>query len=148
MTTENPGLTPAQTVLARSLELLEAGDARGWVDLFGEHGVLEFPYAPTGWPNRFEGTEALWQHMQKFPEHLTVKFSGLQFYPTGDPELVIAEYRGDGKALQTGLDFHQAYISVLRIRDGRILLYRDFWNPLAHLEALGGVEAALKVVAD
>lgn len=37
-------------------------------------------------------------------------------------------------------------ISVLRTRDGQILLYRDFWNPLRHLEALGGVEAAAKIV--
>jgi ketosteroid isomerase-like protein len=146
MTTENSGPTPAQAVLARSLELLEAGDARGWVDLFDEDGVLEFPYAPHGWPTRFAGREALWQHMRKFPENLAVRFSGLHFHPTGDPELVIAEYRGDGEALTTGLEFHQTYISVVRIRNGRILGYRDFWNPLAHLDALGGAGAALKIV--
>ena len=139
--------TPAQEVLAHSLDLLEAGDARGWVDLFAVDGVLEFPYAPTGWPDRFAGRDALWQQMEKFAEHLEVAFSGLEFHPTADPELVIAEYRADGRALRTGLEFHQRYISVVRVRGGEILLYRDFWNPLSHLAALGGAEAALRIVA-
>ncbi|NBH02676.1 nuclear transport factor 2 family protein [Amycolatopsis sp. SID8362] len=139
--------TPAQEVLAHSLDLLEAGDARGWVDLFAVDGVLEFPYAPAGWPDRFAGRDALWQQMEKFAEHLEVAFSGLEFHPTADPELVIAEYRADGRALRTGLEFHQRYISVVRVRGGEILLYRDFWNPLSHLAALGGAEAALRIVA-
>lgn len=141
-------LTPAQEVLVRSMALLENGDARGWVDLFSVDGVLEFPYAPRGWPTRFEGRDALWQHMQKFPENLTVKFSEPAFYDTSDPNLAIAEYRGDGEALTTGLPFHQNYISVVSTRNGEIVRFRDFWNPLGHLEALGGAEAALRIVAD
>ncbi|MCW5312285.1 hypothetical protein IGA85_33285, partial [Pseudomonas aeruginosa] len=42
---------------------------------------------------------------------------------------------GDGVATVSGGKLAQDYISVLRTRDGQILLYRDFWNPLRHLEA-------------
>lgn len=139
-------LTAAQEVLRRSMTLLENGDMRGWVDLFSADGVLEFPYAPPGWPNRFEGREALWNHMQKFPEHLTVKFSDLRFYETTDPEFAIGEYRGEGEAVVTGRDFHQNYISLVWTRNGEIIRFRDFWNPLGHLDALGGAEAASRIV--
>ncbi|MFE9748624.1 nuclear transport factor 2 family protein [Saccharothrix saharensis] len=136
----------AQEILTRSLELLENGDARGWCDLFHPDGVLEFPYAPPGWPNRFEGREAIWQHMQKFPEHLTVKFGEVTFYPTADENLAIGEFHGDGTATVSGLKLDQDYISVLRTDGEHITLYRDFWNPVKHMEALGGADAAAAIV--
>ncbi|QVJ05097.1 nuclear transport factor 2 family protein [Pseudomonas aeruginosa] len=104
------------------------------------------PYAPPGWKTRFEGRETIWAHMRLFPEHLTVRFTDVQFYETADPDLAIGEFHGDGVATVSGGKLAQDYISVLRTRDGQILLYRDFWNPLRHLEALGGVEAAAKIV--
>jgi uncharacterized protein len=136
----------AKEVLIQSLRLLENGDARGWCDLFHPDGVLEFPYAPPGWKTRFEGREVIWDHMQKFPEHLTVRFTDVSFYETADPNLAIGEFHGSGKAIMSGGSLEQDYISVLQVKDGKIVLYRDFWNPLRHLEALGGVEAAAKIV--
>ncbi|HCF4381820.1 nuclear transport factor 2 family protein [Pseudomonas aeruginosa] len=136
----------AKEILVHSLRLLENGDARGWCDLFHPEGVLEFPYAPPGWKTRFEGRETIWAHMRLFPEHLTVRFTDVQLYETADPDLAIGEFHGDGVATVSGGKLAQDYISVLRTRDGQILLYRDFWNPLRHLEALGGVEAAAKIV--
>ncbi|MDF5796599.1 beta-ketoacyl-ACP synthase 3 [Pseudomonas aeruginosa] len=138
----------AKEILVHSLRLLENGDARGWCDLFHPEGVLEFPYAPPGWKTRFEGRETIWAHMRLFPEHLTVRFTDVQFYETADPDLAIGEFHGDGVATVSGGKLAQDYISVLRTRDGQILLYRDFWNPLRHLEALGGVEAAAKIVQE
>ncbi|MEM7676995.1 MAG: nuclear transport factor 2 family protein [Myxococcota bacterium] len=136
----------AQEILTRSLKLLEEGDARGWCDLFVEDGVLQFPYAPEGWPKIFEGRDAIWQHMQKFPEHISVKFSKVKFYATESEELAIGEFSGSGKMVTSGAPFEQEYISVVKTRGDKIALYRDFWNPLLHLKALGGAEAALKIV--
>ncbi|PHM45537.1 nuclear transport factor 2 family protein [Xenorhabdus miraniensis] len=138
----------AKNVLVRSLQLLEAGDARGWCDLFHPDGVLEFPYAPPGWKTRFEGREVIWKHMQKFPEHLTVRFTEVSFYETADPNMAIGEFHGDGFATVTGRKLEQDYISVLWTNNGQIMRYRDFWNPLRHLDALGGVEAATKIVKE
>lgn len=136
----------AREILTYSLHLLENGDARAWCDLFHEDGVLEFPYAPPGWNTRFEGREVIWAHMRKFPEHLQVNFTEVSFYDTNDPDLAIGEFHGDGVAKVSGGTLKQDYISVIKSRDGKIVLYRDFWNPLRHLEALGGVEAAAKIV--
>ena len=92
----------AKEILVHSLRLLENGDARGWCDLFHPEGVLEFPYAPPGWKTRFEGRETIWAHMRLFPEHLTVRFTDVQFYETADPDLAIGEFHGDGVATVSG----------------------------------------------
>ncbi len=136
----------AREMLVKSLKLLEAGDARSWCDLFHEDGVLEFPYAPPGWNNRMEGRETIWEHMQKFPEHLTVRFSDVSFYDTTDPDLAIGEFHGEGTATVSGRRLDQDYVSMVWTKDGKIIRYRDFWNPIRHLDALGGEEAAAEIV--
>jgi ketosteroid isomerase-like protein len=47
----------------------------------------------------------------------------------------------------TGAPYNQLYISVVTLRDGRIAHYRDYWNPLVVLTALGGTEAAAAAYA-
>ena len=132
-----------QALFARSLDLLEAGAVREWVDLFAPDGVLEFSYPPPGVRARFAGHDALYEHMKTFPDELDLRFSGLTCHDAVDPDLVIAEFVGDGTAVPTGRTVHQTYLSVVRFRDGRIELFRDFWNPLVVIEALGGRPGAL-----
>ncbi|MEV4118591.1 nuclear transport factor 2 family protein [Micromonospora sp. NPDC049645] len=127
----------AQAAFARNLEYIEAEKIREWVDLFTPDGVLEFAYSPKDVPSRFTGHDALYEHMKHFPELLQVRFADLVFHDTVDPELVIAEFRADGKAVPTGRDFHQTYISVVRTSDGKFVHFKDFWNPLPVIEALG-----------
>jgi ketosteroid isomerase-like protein len=52
-----------------------------------------------------------------------------EFYQTVDPEVVIAEMRTKGTLTTTGQSFAATAIQVLRIREGRIVLFRDFANP-------------------
>jgi uncharacterized protein len=132
-----------QALFARSLELIEVGAIREWVDLFAPDGVLEFSYPPPGIPARFAGHDALYAHMKTFPDELDLTFSGLTFHDTVDPDLVIAEFVGDGTSVPTGRPVHQTYLSVVRFAGGRITLFRDFWNPLVVIEALGGRPGAL-----
>jgi uncharacterized protein len=137
----------AQAVFARNLEMVAQARIREWVDLFAEDGTLEFPYCPPGIPWRFTGHEALYEHMRHFPEQLDLTFSEPVFHETTDPELVIAEFTGTGTAVPTGRPVNQTFISVVRTRDGRITLFRDFWNPLVILEALGGMDALAEIDA-
>lgn len=138
--------TPAERALLRNLDLLVDGKIEDWVALFAPDGVLEFPYAPPGWPDRFQGHAAIHDHMRKFPEHLSVRFRDIRFHPVSDPDLVIAEFEGEGTVITSGLPFRQTYISLIWTRDGLITRYRDFWNPVLLMEALGGADAATRAV--
>ncbi|RSS82168.1 nuclear transport factor 2 family protein [Streptomyces sp. WAC06614] len=128
----------AQQAFRNHLAYLSAGRITEWVDLFTEDGVLEFPYAPKGFPARTEGKEGLFAYMRNFPEHFRVEFVDLHFHETVDPSLVIAEFKSKGVALSTGRPYDQTYISVVETEEGRISRYVDFWNPLVGMEALGG----------
>jgi ketosteroid isomerase-like protein len=58
-------------------------------------------------------------------------------YQTGDPEVVVAEIRTSGSLTTTGATFETSAIQVFRIRDGQILLMRDYFNPNGLADLLG-----------
>ncbi|RDD84035.1 nuclear transport factor 2 family protein [Streptomyces parvulus] len=133
----------AQQAFKNHLEYLSSGRIPEWVDLFTNDGVLEFPYAPKGYPARVAGKKELLEYMSNFPEHFRVRFTDLHFHETVDASLVIAEFKSDGIALATGRPYLQTYISVVETQDGKITRYVDFWNPLAAAESLGSTDEVL-----
>jgi ketosteroid isomerase-like protein len=53
-------------------------------------------------------------------------FEVVELHQTQDPEVVIVEMRTKGTLTTTGRSFTVTSIQVLRIRDGLIVLFRDF----------------------
>jgi uncharacterized protein len=125
-----PSATPAD-VLTRRRRLILSGDADGFADLFAPDGVIESPFAPPGVPSRLEGREAI----REYSRHVMASplrfedFEVAELYQTQDPEVVIAEMRATGTLTTTGQSFAATSIQVLRIRDGQIVLFRDFADP-------------------
>ena len=118
-----------------SLRLLLDKNIPGWVGLWAEDGVMEFPFAPDGWPARLEGREAIAAYMRDYPDHIDLHdVPELRIHETTDPEIIVVEMRGVGRLVETGSPFDMTYIAVVTIRDGHIASYRDYWNPLAVLE--------------
>ncbi len=116
----------------RSLRLLLDKDIAGWVALWDDDGVLEFPFAPEGWPKRLEGKAAVHDYMRNYPAHIDLHdFPDLTIHQTGDPGTIVVEMRGVGRLVKSGDPFDMTYIAVVTVADGRIRHYRDYWNPLA-----------------
>ena len=134
-----PSTTPAD-VLARRRQLMLNGDADGFADLFAPDAVIEAPFAPRGAPSRLEGREAIREysrHIMTSPLRLE-DFEIAEFYQTQDPEVVIVEMRAMGTAATTGRSFVATSIQILRIREGHIVLFRDFANPRGLEDVIGG----------
>ncbi|MFI2669836.1 nuclear transport factor 2 family protein [Streptomyces albidoflavus] len=115
-----------------SLRLLLDKDIAAWVALWAEDGLMEFPFAPDGWPRRLEGKEAVAAYMRHYPDHIYLHaFPDLLVHQTTDPETIVVEMRGVGRLVESDAPFDMTYIAVVTVRDGHITSYRDYWNPLA-----------------
>ena len=114
--------------------------------MFSEDVVFEFPYAPDGFPRRLEGLPALGSHLERLGPMLELGQFTLHAVHLSD-ETVTLEFSCDGHGIATGLPYDQDYISVVTLREGRIAHYRDYWNPLVALSALGGADAAAAAYA-
>jgi ketosteroid isomerase-like protein len=122
--------TPTEVVGA-SLLLAGAGDYDGYVDLLHDEIVFEFPFAPPGRPKRVEGKADLRDYLGRYPGRIEfVRLLKMVVHETVDPEVVVLEMSIEGRLKTTGEPYQMGYISVVTVRDGRILRYRDYWNPL------------------
>ena len=64
-----------------------------------------------------------------------------ELHQTQDPEVVIAEMRTKGTLTATGRSFVATSIQVLRIREGQIVLFRDFADSRGLADVIGGRRA-------
>ena len=126
-----PSTTPAD-VLARRHDLMLDGDADGLADLFAPDAVMEFTFhGPPGTPVRLEGREVIREYSRQVmasPLRLE-EYEVTELYQARDPEVVIAEMRAKATVTTTGRPLTASSVQVLRIRDGQIVLFRDFADP-------------------
>jgi uncharacterized protein len=123
--------TPAD-VLARRRHLTLNGDFDGLADLFAPDAVIEFSFhGPPGMPVRLEGREAIREYSRRVvasPLRLE-DYEVAELYQAQDPEVVIAEVRAKATVTTTGRSLTATSIQILRIREGHIVLLRDFADP-------------------
>jgi uncharacterized protein len=126
-----PHATPAD-VLACRRQLMLNGDADSFADLFAPNAVIEFCFhGPPGTPVRLEGREAIREYSRRVmasPLQLE-DYEVTELYQAQDPEVVIAEMRAKATVTTTGRSITATSIQVLRIREGHIVLFRDFADP-------------------
>jgi len=134
-----------QAWLETALNCLLARNVDGWVDHWAEDGRIEFPFAPAGSVAKVEGRAAIADYMAALPARFDFKsFDVLTAYSDPSGQQAVVEFTCEGTALETGRPYNQHYVALLTFdADGKILVYRDFWNPLAAMEALGGARALI-----
>jgi uncharacterized protein len=121
--------TPTQ-VLEQRRELLLKHDVDGFADLFAPDGVIELPFAGPGMPSRLAGQQAIrdFSHRMEASPLRIDDLEATAVYHTDDPEVVIIELATRGTVTGTDRTFEGTSIQVFRIRDGKIVLFRDYFN--------------------
>ena len=143
MNTYMPPATPAD-VLSRRRQLMLDLDTDGFADLFAPDAVMEFAFhgAAGTPPVRLAGREAIREYSRQFTSRLRVEENeAVELYQTQDPEVVIAEMRTQATVTTTGRSITATSIQVLRIRDGHIVLFRDFADPRVFQDVTGDARA-------
>lgn len=112
------------------------------VALFNEDAVIEYPYAVSvGTPTKL--------NMQEFEHYLKgaleqmpgLKFSRVRVYQTTEADSYWAEAHGELVIPKTGKTSQQDYVMHFTVQNGKFSLYREYWNPMAALEAFRDAES-------
>lgn len=132
MPTDTAASPTPTDVYRHGLRLLVDKNIPAWVGLWAAEGVLEFPFAPDGWPKRLDGRTAIGDYMRDYPDHIDVHdFPDVRIHRTDAAETIVVEMRGVGRLVENDKPFDMSYIAVVTVKDGLITHYRDYWNPLA-----------------
>lgn len=136
---ENLKNTPAAELFHRSLDKFLAKDMKGWSEFCADNVVAEFPFAPEGSENRFEGKKAFYAYLKDYSNFIDVKsLPTLKVYGTDDQNVVIAEWSVSGEVIATGNPYEMSYATFITFRDGLIVNYREYWNPEVFMKAMSG----------
>lgn len=124
---------------------------QGWLgnaefdgDLLAEDAVIEVPFAPPGRARRIEGRAEFLAMVARERGSMPVRLEDVRdvvVHETADPEVIVVEYEIAGTVTTTGRRAAAAFISVLRVRNGKVAHWREYQNTLAMAEALGQLPA-------
>ena len=144
---ENATANPPSYVIRRRtaeavrafLVALEEKDMEAFADLWAEDAVQDMPYSPKGHPKRVVGKGNLVNLYSGWPENSgKADFtSHLVFYPMQDPETVFVEFKGDVEIIPTGRRYEQTYGGLFNVVNGKIALFREYYDPAPFAWAFG-----------
>ncbi len=98
---------------------------------------MELPFAPLGFKALLEGRDATAAHFEMASKLIKLtNMSHAAPHETSDPEVVIVEFAGTGRGQTTGERYNQGCMSVIRVHEGNVLVYKNYWNSIAVLRAL------------
>lgn len=97
--------------------------------LYAEQTDVVHPFDPLRGP-ALRTRDELREHFQPAGDgpRLERRATGITIHETTDPEVVVAEFEYRGTVVDTGEPFTQPAIFVLRVRDGKIVSSRDYFD--------------------
>ncbi|MBO9434048.1 nuclear transport factor 2 family protein [Ruegeria sp. R13_0] len=125
--------------------IADAGE--NFLDMCDENIAFEFPFSPEGSVRELSGRDTLAAYLPKVGALISFEsMSPAVTHVAKDGETFVLEFSCKGKGEAGRYD--QNYISVIEVQNGRITRYRDYWNPLVLLKAVGGVEVLKSKLGD
>ena len=128
-------LDPFFAIVQRGLAGLVDGDH--YFDTIASEAVFEFRYRFPGYPTKVVGREALMALYSGYGEGLALQgANALVVNISQTPGVVILEYEVRGAAVRSGKLYENRFISVVTIKDRKIVGWRDYMDSLAAMAAL------------
>lgn len=105
-------------------------------EIFTENAVQLLPYAPEGFPNRLEGSEAIYKQFSG----LTAYFGHMKFtreiYATENPNFFFVKFKGNME-VKSGGNYKNDYLATFKLEKGKIIEYAEYFNPIVMAKAFG-----------
>jgi uncharacterized protein len=119
--------------------LAGAVDGDHYFEAVADDAVFEFRYVFPGFPTKILGRDALMTIYSGYGDS-TILHSGdaLIVHRSQEPGVLILEYEVHGKKLRTGRAYDNRFISVVTIKDRKIVRWRDYMDSLAAFTAESG----------
>ena len=130
--------TPHEVV--EQVRRMVAGEGVVFADLFAADGVLTYPFAAPGMPRELRGRDAIRAFHGPAAERRSMfDLDGVDVVvrATDDPEVVVAEIEHYGHSHSIGGPYRFRALGVIRVRDGEIVSYDDYMDPIASAALLG-----------
>jgi uncharacterized protein len=143
------GRSPRQTV-ERFLQAAVSAAPGDMADCYAEEFVIEMPFADGLAPERAQTSR------EELRARVTAGLAARRYnravdvriHETADPEVVVVEYRLEGRKVADASPFSLAFVMVVTVHDGLIVHSRDYSNPIDGARLLGRVPQLVAMLTD
>lgn len=127
---------------------ITAGDLEAATRGFADHAVLEFPYSALP-VSKAEGVAAIRQVMAPVAAFMSRRdFKDIVVTETGSPDLVILDFESDFDMADGRGAYRNRYHCVVHGHEGRIVRWREFYDPRIAAAAVGNEAMNTAVVLE
>ncbi len=126
--------------VAEQVRLMVAGEREDFAGLFAPDGVMTYPFAPPGHPGELRGQDAIRSYFAARGEARgLLRMDGVDavIRSTDDPEVVVTEITHHGWSRALDAPYRFTALGVIRVRDGKIVHYDDYMDPIAIARLFG-----------
>lgn len=103
-------------------------------EIFAEHGKQLNPYVQKGFPEIFDGREAIYRQYSSLPQNFGNMRFPRQIFATEDPNFFFVKFKGEIE-VKAGGKYENDYIGTFRLKDGKIIEYTEYFNPIVMAKA-------------
>jgi len=118
-------------------------DPGHFFDLLGEDITIDYVVTVPGYPRHVEGRAAVAELYRPYGTLIRLdRCFDLAVHHDAAKGVVVLEYASEGHVVGTGHRYANRYISVLTLRDRKVVQWRDYLDPVAVFDAVGWPSAA------
>jgi ketosteroid isomerase-like protein len=124
----------------RMIDAINREDMTSLEAVLHNAAVLELGFSPEQFPRITSPREAIISFVSSVPGWLepeNLHDIVVETYASNPNEL-IAEYRSSTRVKASGMPYENKYIVRISVRDGRIMRFAEYFDPIRLVEALGG----------
>jgi ketosteroid isomerase-like protein len=109
-----------------------------WKEWFADDAVWEMPFAPEPLAKSVPGRDLIGHFVDWFFKSVPdLQIDSLVVHDTTDPELFVLELHGKATVAQNGKIYANTYCTHMRIKDGKVVLMREYFDPNIVVGAFG-----------
>ena len=126
--------------IAEQVRRMVAGEGVQFADLFAEDGVLAYPFPLPGQPAELRGRDAIrafFADLGRARDLFVMEGVESVIRETDDPEVVVTEITHHGYSKAADAPYRHLALGVIRVRDGQIVHYDDYMDPISLARLLG-----------
>lgn len=117
-------------------------DGTDFFDMHAEDVVVEYVITVPDYPRRIVGRDALAELYSDYGDSIVqTGSSNVHSYYDPAKSVVVLEYTMHGTVVRSGAPYVNRFISVITVKERKIVHWRDYLDPLAVLAAFGNTPA-------
>jgi ketosteroid isomerase-like protein len=127
---------PFFRVIREGLKGLAKGD--DYFDQLADDVIFEYVISVPGYPRRVQGRHSIIDLYRGYDDHMRVHSAdNLRIYRDPMASVVVLEYEVHGESVQTGRPYNNRFVSIITVKDTKVVHWRDYLDPIAVFEATG-----------